>query len=52
VAEHAFDALKAPIVRVARPAVPIAFSPPLEAHVTPNADRIVAAAKKTMSRQA
>ena len=30
-AEHAFDALKAPIMRVARPAVPVAFSPPLEA---------------------
>ena len=45
-AERAFDALKAPILRVARPAVPVAFSPPLEAHVTPNADKIVAAARK------
>ncbi len=48
VAEQAFDALKAPIVRVARPPVPIAFSPPLEAYVTPNADKVVAAVRKTM----
>ena len=52
VAEQAFSALKAPILRVARPAVPIAFSPPLEAHVTPNADKIVAAVKKAMTHQA
>jgi pyruvate dehydrogenase E1 component beta subunit len=48
VAEHAFHALKAPIMRVARPPVPIAFSPPLEAHVTPNADKIVAAVKQVI----
>jgi pyruvate/2-oxoglutarate/acetoin dehydrogenase E1 component len=35
-------------MRVARPPVPIAFSPPLEAHVTPNADKIVAAVRKAM----
>jgi pyruvate dehydrogenase E1 component beta subunit len=46
VAEHAFDALKAPILRVARPPVPIAFSPPLETHVTPNAQKIEAAVRK------
>jgi pyruvate dehydrogenase E1 component beta subunit len=50
VAESAFAALKAPIVRVARPAVPVAFAPPLEAHVTPNADKIAAAVKKTLAR--
>jgi pyruvate dehydrogenase E1 component beta subunit len=49
VAEHAFDALKAPILRVARPPVPIAFSPPLEAHVTPNAEKIEAAVKRVMA---
>jgi pyruvate dehydrogenase E1 component beta subunit len=46
VAEHAFDALKAPILRVARPPVPIAFSPPLEAYVTPNAEKVEAAVRK------
>jgi pyruvate dehydrogenase E1 component beta subunit len=46
VAEHAFAALKAPILRIARPAVPVAFSPPLEAHITPNADMIAKAARK------
>jgi pyruvate dehydrogenase E1 component beta subunit len=46
VAEHACDALKAPILRVARPPVPIAFSPPLETHVTPNAQKIEAAVRK------
>ena len=49
VAEHAFDALKAPILRVARPPVPVAFSPPLEAHVTPNADKIAAAVRKVLA---
>jgi pyruvate dehydrogenase E1 component beta subunit len=49
VAEHAFDALNAPILRVARPPVPVPFSPPLEAAITPNADRIAAAARKVLS---
>ncbi len=50
VAEHAFGALKAPILRVARPPVPVSFSPPLEAHITPNADKIVAAVKKVAAQ--
>src|SRR5690606_6370705 len=45
VAEQAFDALKAPILRVARPDTPVAYSPPLEAFVTPTADRIVQAVR-------
>jgi pyruvate dehydrogenase E1 component beta subunit len=49
-AEYAFDALKAPILRVARPAVPVAFSPPLEAFITPSAEKIVGAARKLMRK--
>ena len=45
VAEEAFGALKAPIRRVARADAPVANSPPLEAYVTPTADKIAAAVK-------
>jgi pyruvate dehydrogenase E1 component beta subunit len=45
-AEEAFAALKAPVLRVARADVPVAYSPPLEAHVTPTADKIAAAVKE------
>jgi len=45
VAEEAFGALKAPIRRVARADAPVAFSPPLEAYVTPTAEKIAAAVK-------
>lgn len=48
VAEDAFDSLKGPIVRVATADVPIPFSAPLEAHVEPNVDRIVAAGRSLM----
>jgi pyruvate dehydrogenase E1 component beta subunit len=48
VAERAFGALKAPILRVARHPVPVAFSPPLEAAIAPHADTIVAAARKVV----
>jgi pyruvate dehydrogenase E1 component beta subunit len=50
VAEEAFGALKAPILRVARADAPVAYAPPLEAYVTPNAEKIVAAAKKAVGR--
>jgi pyruvate dehydrogenase E1 component beta subunit len=49
VAEHAFDALRGPIRRVATLDVPIPFSPPLEAFVEPTAAKIVAAARSLMS---
>jgi pyruvate dehydrogenase E1 component beta subunit len=52
VAEKAFGALKAPIARVARPMVPVPFSPPLEAAVTPSAEHIVAACRKMVKAQA
>jgi acetoin:2,6-dichlorophenolindophenol oxidoreductase subunit beta len=41
VAQHGFGALRAPIVRVASPNVPIPFSPPLEKAVVPDTRRIV-----------
>lgn len=46
VAEKAFKALKAPIARVARPMVPVPFSPPLEDYVTPAARHIVDACRR------
>ena len=48
VAEQAFDSLKAPIQRVARPPAPVPFSPPLEEAMMPGPDKIVAAVKKIM----
>jgi pyruvate/2-oxoglutarate/acetoin dehydrogenase E1 component len=42
-AEHALDALAAPVVRVTTPTVPIPFSPPLEQAVIPDAQRVVEA---------
>jgi pyruvate/2-oxoglutarate/acetoin dehydrogenase E1 component len=48
VAEHAFDSLRAPIVRVATADVPIPFSAPLEEYVEPTVARIVAAARSLM----
>ena len=48
VAEKAFHALKAPIARVARLAVPVPYSPPLEDFITPLAGDIVAAVRKVM----
>ncbi|HEV2062766.1 MAG TPA: alpha-ketoacid dehydrogenase subunit beta [Solirubrobacteraceae bacterium] len=40
VAEHAFEDLDGPVVRVATPDVPIPFSPPLEQAVLPSVDRV------------
>ncbi len=48
VAEHAFGALKAPIVRLARAPVPVPFSPPLEDAITPSAEDIAAAIRKAV----
>jgi pyruvate dehydrogenase E1 component beta subunit len=50
VAEHAFDALRAPIARVTTPNVPMPFSPPLEKALLPSPERIVAAVERVMSR--
>ncbi|MCY4564882.1 MAG: alpha-ketoacid dehydrogenase subunit beta [Gammaproteobacteria bacterium] len=46
--ELAFDYLDAPIARVGAPFSPVPFSPALESHYVPNADRIVAEAKKQL----
>ncbi len=43
--ELAFDYLDAPIARIGAPFSPVPFSPALEAHYVPNAERIVAEAK-------
>jgi pyruvate dehydrogenase E1 component beta subunit len=48
VMEECFDDLDAPIVRVAGPNVPVPFSPPLEAFVTPKADDVVAAVRQVV----
>lgn len=49
VAEEALDCLDAPIVRVAAMDVPLPFAPKLEAHVIPNAGRIVEAVHRVMA---
>jgi acetoin:2,6-dichlorophenolindophenol oxidoreductase subunit beta len=46
--EDCFDDLDAPIARVAAPNVPVPFSPPLEAFVTPDADDVVAAVRRLL----
>jgi pyruvate dehydrogenase E1 component beta subunit len=45
VAEDAFDLLKAPIVRVAAPDIPVPPGPLAEGMYVPSAERIVEAAK-------
>ena len=49
VAEHGFKSLRAPIARVARPDIPTPFSRPLEEAITPTAERICAAVRKTVA---
>lgn len=48
IAEHAFDALKAPIARVAVPDVPVPFAPELEAAVIPQEDQIHSAIQRVL----
>lgn len=45
VADEAFEYLDAPIKRVTTPTVPIPFSPVLERHILPDAEKIVKAVK-------
>ena len=47
--EFAFDDLDAPIARVCAADVPVPMSPVLEAAAIPDAERIVAAVRATMS---
>jgi pyruvate dehydrogenase E1 component beta subunit len=48
IAENVFDALRAPVLRVATLDVPIPFSPALEAFVEPTTEKIVAAAREVV----
>lgn len=47
-AEHAFDALQAPIVRLAVPDVPIPYAPKLESHVIPSEADIAEAVRRVL----
>jgi pyruvate dehydrogenase E1 component beta subunit len=49
VAEHGFKSLRAPIARVARLDIPTPFSLPLELAITPTAERICEAVRKTVA---
>jgi pyruvate/2-oxoglutarate/acetoin dehydrogenase E1 component len=48
VGEAAFGALKAPVLRVGAPPVPLPFSPPLEAACIPSAESIAAAVRRAL----
>ncbi|HEX5224392.1 MAG TPA: alpha-ketoacid dehydrogenase subunit beta [Solirubrobacteraceae bacterium] len=48
IAERAFEDLDGPVVRVATPDAPIAFSPPLERALLPQADRIEEACRELL----
>jgi pyruvate/2-oxoglutarate/acetoin dehydrogenase E1 component len=48
IAEHAFEDLDGPVVRVASPNVPIPFSPPLEQAVLPSVDRVREACRELL----
>jgi pyruvate dehydrogenase E1 component beta subunit len=50
VAEHGFRLLQAPIARVTRAQVPVPYSPPLEAAITPDVDKIAAAVRKVTKK--
>ena len=47
-AEHVFEDLDGPVVRVATPDVPIPFSPPLEAAVLPSVERVREACRRLL----
>jgi 2-oxoisovalerate dehydrogenase E1 component beta subunit len=46
IAEHVFESLDGPVIRLGAPDVPVPFSPPLEDAFRPNADKIAEAARK------
>ena len=49
VGEEAFSDLKAPVRIVARPTMPVPFSPPLEEFVLPNEEKLLHTIRKTMA---
>ncbi|HEX7095001.1 MAG TPA: transketolase C-terminal domain-containing protein [Acidimicrobiales bacterium] len=50
-AEHVFDALRAPIRRVTTPMIPIPFAPAMERPLYPNAEKIVAAVRAVCAHE-
>ena len=52
VAEQAFDALRAPILRVASPNMQVPFSPVLEAELYPTTEKIAAAIRRVVKTNA
>jgi pyruvate/2-oxoglutarate/acetoin dehydrogenase E1 component len=48
IAQHAFEDLDGPVVRVATPDVPIPFSPPLEQALLPSVDRVKEACRELL----
>jgi len=49
IAEHGFEDLDGPVVRVSTPDVPIPFSPPLEQAVLPNVERVKEACRELLA---
>jgi 2-oxoisovalerate dehydrogenase E1 component beta subunit len=49
IAEHGFEHLDGPVVRVATPDVPIPFSPPLEQAVLPSVERVKEACRELLA---
>src|SRR5712692_7433369 len=49
ITEEAFGRLQAPVARIGAPAVPLPFSPPLEAACIPDPDAVAAAVRRTMA---
>jgi pyruvate/2-oxoglutarate/acetoin dehydrogenase E1 component len=49
IAEHGFEDLDGPVVRIATPDVPIPFSPPLEQAVLPSVDRVREACRELLA---
>jgi pyruvate/2-oxoglutarate/acetoin dehydrogenase E1 component len=49
IAEHGFEDLDGPVVRVATPDVPIPFSPPLEQAVLPNVESVMEACRELLA---
>jgi 2-oxoisovalerate dehydrogenase E1 component beta subunit len=45
IAEHAFEYLDGPLVRIAAPDTPVPFSPPLEEAFLPNVEKVVEKAR-------
>lgn len=48
ISERCFDALRAPVTRVASPDIPVPFAPPMEDFYRPDAPRIAEAVRKTL----